>query len=97
VVLTPTNARQPATVHVGDLVQVRLPTSLRWTLDGVPTHLSPVGQGSVQDGTLNACVWTFRAVSQGTAALHYTGSAICEGAKPCAQFALAMDFTVNVS
>jgi hypothetical protein len=50
----------------------------------------------VQDGTLNVCAWTFRAVSAGTGALRFTGTAICEGAKPCAQFALAEDFTVNV-
>ena len=102
-VLTPaTPPDHTATVHTGDVVQVRLPTTRSWrylsdTSDssGAVTLLQPA---SVQDGTLGVCVWNFKAQSAGTATLSFAGSPICDqpGAV-CPQNILALSFTIVVS
>jgi hypothetical protein len=95
VVLTPQNAHQSASATVGDLVQVRLPATMHWSLQSTPAGLVVV-QAGVQDPSLNMCAWTFRAVVPATATLNFTATAICERAVPCAQLALAMTFDVVI-
>lgn len=103
VVLTPaTPPDHTATAHIGDVIQVRLPTTRSWrylnnTSDssGAVALLQPAG---VQDGTLGVCVWNFKALSAGTAALSFAGAPLCDqpGAV-CPQNILALDFTITVS
>jgi hypothetical protein len=95
VVLTPLNAHQSASATVGDLVQVRLPATMHWSLQSTPAGLVVV-QAGIQDPSLNMCAWTFRAVSATTTTITFTASAICERAVPCAQLALAMTFDVVI-
>jgi hypothetical protein len=97
VILTPHADNGTASAHVGDLVQVRLPMTLQWRLEGTPADMVMVTPSGVQDDALGMCVWTFRAVSAGTAQLDFAGTAVCERAVPCAQIAIAADFTVDIS
>ncbi|HST89872.1 MAG TPA: protease inhibitor I42 family protein [Ktedonobacterales bacterium] len=85
------------TAKVGDLIQVRLPTTQRWQLQQASASAVIVGQGGVRDGALNACVWSFRASASGQITLSFVGTALCDqpGA-PCPQYARLASYTVTV-
>lgn len=97
VVLNQAGIDVSARAHVGDLVQVRLPASLRWSYAGsapAGTLLQPAGY---EDLAAKACVWNFRPVSAGTLSLRFSGSGICDAKTKCPQFQLAAFYTVVVS
>lgn len=98
-ILTPTTPNRSGSAHVGDMVQVRLPTTSKWTFDssqptGAMTSTQPSG---VLIHSVNACVWSFQAATAATASLSFTGQAICEPGKPCPNYRIAMTFTVTIS
>ena len=96
-VLTPTSANHAGTAHVGDLIVVELPATSRWQLSPVASaSLQPDELQGVQDDSLHACIWSFRAQSAGTASLNFSGSAVCEGGQECPQFVIPLSFTVKV-
>jgi hypothetical protein len=83
--------------HVGDLIQVRLPVTQHWQLQKASASATIVGQGGVQDGTLNACVWSFRATAPGQITLSFVGTALCDQpGVPCPQYARLASYTVTV-
>ncbi len=98
-ILTPTTPDRAGNAHVGDMVQVRLPTSSKWTY--APTQsssaLSPTQPSGVLISSLNSCVWSFKAVSAGTQTLPFAGQPICKAGQPCADYRIAMTFSVTVS
>ena len=98
-ILTPTTPNRSGAAHVGDMVQVRLPTTTKWTFQSSqPTGMLTTTQPSgVLIHSVNACVWSFQAASAGTVSLPFIGQAICEPGKPCPNYRIAMTFTVTIS
>jgi hypothetical protein len=98
-ILTPTTPDRAGSAHVGDIVQVRLPTTSKWTYAPAQSAgaLSLTQPSGVLIHSLNACVWTFKAVAAGTQTLPFTGQAICKPGQPCADYRIAMTFSVAVS
>ena len=81
------------------MVQVRLPTSSKWTYEPGPTAsaLSEIQPSGVLIHALNACVWSFQASATGAESLSFIGQAICQPGQPCAAYRIAMTFSVSVS
>lgn len=96
--LTLTQKNSTGSLQVGELVQVRLPTTLHWALNNQPTHLTSVGEAGGQDTTLNVCYWTFRAQSAGTDTLNFSGTQPCDNVTTgCDQAIILQRFTITVS
>jgi len=96
--LTLTTSHSTGSVQVGQLAQVRLPTTDHWTLTGQPMRLTGVGEAGGQDTTLNVCYWTFRAVSAGTTTLYFSGAPPCDPpAVACSNLVVEQQFTITVS
>jgi hypothetical protein len=102
-VLTPATASHTSQAHLGDLVQVQLPTNMHWAYQsgasssgsgGSLQMLSPAG---LQDAQQDVCVWNFRAVSAGSATLTFQGMPLCDPNQPCTTTAQQLTFTVDVS
>jgi len=84
--------------HVGDLIQVRLPVTQHWQLQKASASAVIVGQGGLQDGALNACVWSFRATAAGRITLAFVGTALCDQpGVPCPQYARLATYIVTVN
>ena len=98
-ILTPATPNRSGAAHVGDMVQVRLPTTTKWSFTSAqPTGTLTATQPSgALIHSVNACVWSFHAAAAGTATLSFIGQALCEPGKPCPNYRLAMNFTVTVS
>jgi hypothetical protein len=98
-ILTPTTPNRAGSAHVGDIVQVRLPTTSKWTYAPAQSTgaLSPTQPSGVLIHSLNSCVWSFEAVATGTQTLPFSGQAICKPGQPCADYRIAMMFSVTVS
>lgn len=96
-VLTAKDANQESKVHVGDVIQVRLPATQRWTVekDGASTLelTQPVGYW---DARASACVWNFRGATVGTTTVRFVGMAICEPGQVCPAYAVVEEFPVTV-
>jgi hypothetical protein len=98
-ILTPTTPDRAGSAHVGDVVQVRLPTSSKWSYSPAQSSgaLSPTQPSGVLIRSLNSCVWSFKAVAAGTQTLPFSGQAICNPGQPCPNYRIAMTFSVTVS
>ncbi len=98
-VLTAATSGRTVTAHVGDTIQVRLPSSSRWSLQAAPSSavLAAVAPSAMYVPSLNACVWTFQAKASGSATLNYGGAPICKPGQACAAYRIAMDFSVKVA
>lgn len=98
-ILTPTTPDRAGSAHVGDIVQVRLPTSSKWSYSPAQSSgaLSPTQPSGVLIHSLDSCVWSFKAVADGTQTLAFTGQPICKPGQPCPDYRIAMTFTVTVS
>ncbi len=94
-ILTP--GQSSGSLHVGELAQVRLPTTEHWTLLSQPSLLASVATAGGQDNALNACFWTFRAQSAGGETLKFSGMAPCEQPGACSTAAVEQDFTITIS
>ncbi len=92
-----TDAAPSGGVHVGDLVQVRLPSTQHWTFDNHPGPLDLVQPAGAQDAQMNVCFWTFRARTTGSVTLYFTGTQPCEGpGTACSTATVPKSFTVSV-
>lgn len=91
-----TQSMTTATAHVGDLVQIQLPTTQHWTYQSDQSLLTLLQPAGVQDTQKNVCAWTFRAPSAGTTTLDFSGTAICDNL-PCPQYVRVVDFTITVA
>lgn len=98
-ILTPTTPDRAGSAHVGDIVQVRLPTSSKWSYGPAQSSgaLSPTQPSGVLIHSLNSCVWSFKAVADGAQTLSFTGQPICKPGQPCADYRIAMTFEVTIS
>jgi hypothetical protein len=98
-ILTPTTPDRAGSAHVGNMVQVRLPTSSKWSYGPAQSSgaLSPTQPSGVLIHSLNSCVWSFKAVANGGQTLSFTGQPICKPGQPCADYRIAMTFDVTIS
>ncbi|HEU4783151.1 MAG TPA: hypothetical protein VFS83_07425 [Ktedonobacterales bacterium] len=98
-ILTPTTPNRAGSAHVGDIVQVRLPTSSKWSYSPAQSSgaLSPTQPNGVLIHSLDSCVWTFNAAADGAQTLSFTGQPICKPGQPCADYRIAMTLSVTVS
>jgi len=98
-ILTPTTPDRAGSAHVGDIVQARLPTSSKWSYGPTQSSgaLSPTQPSGVLIHALNSCVWSFKAVADGTQTLTFTGQPICKAGQPCPDYRIAMTFSVAIS
>jgi hypothetical protein len=97
-VLTPLTLDHSASAHVGDMVQVRLPTTTKWTYDAaqVSGPLIPAQPSGVLVRAVSACVWTFKANAKGAELLTFEGQAICRAGQPCPNFRVKLAFSVSI-
>ena len=98
-ILTPTTPDRSGSAHIGDLAQVRLPTTTKWTFQSsAPVGTLAVAQPSgVLIHAVNACVWSFQATAAGTTSVSFIGQPLCEPGKPCPNYRIAMTFTITIS
>lgn len=98
-ILTPTTPDRSGSAHVGDLVQVRLPITSKWTYQSsAPAGtLAAARPSGVLIHAVNACVWSFQAAAVGTASLSFIGQPLCDPGKPCPNYRIAMSFTLTIS
>lgn len=94
----PEGMAEPIVAHVGDLLQVRLPSTQVWQLTSTPpadkvTVLQPAGY---ENAELAVCIWNVRAKGAGTVTLSFTGTANCEPSRPCPAYASRAVFTIEV-
>ena len=86
-----------SSAHVGDLIEVQLPVSQKWsgptTSQGVLELQSPYGYA---EPTLKMCIWQFVAKGSGTVHLNFTGRAICLAGQLCPQYVMSVPFIVVV-
>lgn len=82
---------------VGELVQLRVPDTMRWTLGKTSIGLDIVPPEGLQDRVTNDCIWSFRTTSAGTAAIELTGEPLCEPNVACPQYLVVEDFTIVVT
>lgn len=76
----PSSPDPAATIAVGALAQVRLPTSLHWILSSTMPETAPLQPAGFEDTALHACVWSFRPRVAGTLQLEFTGNPTCDPA-----------------
>lgn len=91
-----TSQARAGTVQTGELVQVRLPTTMRWTLSGSAATAGMLQPAGFADATLSVCVWNFRPLIPGIFTLTFAGAPICSPGAPCPQYELDVNFTVTV-
>lgn len=91
-----TNQAKSGEAHVGDLIQVQVPATQRWNEVKASSNLALQQPAGVQDGTKNVCVWTYRALSAGSATVNLTGGALCEPNQACPAYAVLADFSISI-
>lgn len=96
-VLTIKDASHESRAHVGEVIQVRLPATQRWTLgkggEGGLMLLQPAGYW---DERLSTCVWNFKADKAGATTVRFVGTAICEPEQMCPAYAVDEEFSIAV-
>lgn len=99
VVQQSTAMEQQVTARQGQALVVHLKPELRWTLNVQdPSHaLLASTPNGWYDAGLNACVWRFSVVSQGTATLTFSGTVICQPGTVCPHVVLEQDVTISAS
>lgn len=98
-ILTPNTPGRAGSAHVGDMAQVRLPTTSKWSYAPAQSSgaLSLTSPSGVLIHSLDSCVWSFKAVADGTQTLSFTGQPICKPGQSCPDYRIAMTFDVTVS
>ncbi|WIG58463.1 MAG: hypothetical protein OJF49_001209 [Ktedonobacterales bacterium] len=82
--------------HVGDLIQLQLPTTQHWMPGTVSASLETLEPAGIQDDQHGICVWNYRALSAGTASINFTATARCEPPLMCPQYVAETLFTVQI-
>jgi hypothetical protein len=83
--------------HVGDIIQVRLPTTNRWNLSTVTEGLTLLSPSAALDTGHGVCFWNFKAASAGDARIDFVGGALCARGQACPAYARLASFVVHVS
>ncbi len=91
-----TNQRKSGNAHVGDLIQVQVPATYRWTHIDASSNLALQQPAGIQDSSRNVCVWTYRALGAGAASVSLVGGALCEPMQPCPAYAVAANFMISI-
>ena len=90
-------ANAPVIAHVGQVVEIQLPSALSWTgptSSGGGLQLqTPAGYLSATQGM---CIWRFKALSVGTTHLTFFARPICKQGQLCPQYVVAVSFTIEV-
>jgi hypothetical protein len=91
-------ARDPTTgaVRTGELVQVQLTSTNRWSFDNGAAEAGLLAPAGYEDSYHNVCVWNFRPQVATTLLLTFTGTALCTGKGACPQYAYRETFSVQV-
>lgn len=96
--LTLTQSDATGSMRVGEFAQVRLPSTLHWTLTTPSNLLDSVGPAGGQDLALGACYWTFRAQLAGSATLAFSGVVPCDPSTgACSNAITRQTFAITVS
>lgn len=100
IVLTVKNSQKTTQAHVGDVIEVQLAATMRWsTLTDVATSpvLTPLQpQGGMDDST-QTCRWVFAVKAPGAVTLTFIGVFNCEPNVPCPAIAEDEEFTIQAS
>lgn len=84
------------TIHPGELIQVRLPATTRWSFHNADTQAGLLQPAGYEDHQHNVCVWNFRPRSTTSLSLTFTGTALCTGKGLCPQYVFRETFSVQV-
>lgn len=97
VLIKPSQANSTITVHVGDVIEVRLPFGHKWSgptaSQGQLELQAPSGYASNAN---SVCVWRFVAKGTGTTQLSFTSQALCKPGELCPQYIMSVPFTIDV-
>jgi|SRR5579884_831849 len=93
----PAQSTAVASAHVGDIIQVRVGITSRWTLRDASANLQKLDPQGGQDQQLNVCFWNFKATAAGDATISYTVAPNCDKGVPCPMWIRDVTFTVHVS
>jgi hypothetical protein len=100
IVLTVKNSQKTTQAHVGDVIEVQLAATMRWsTLTDVATSpvLTPLQpQGGMDDST-QTCRWDYAVKAPGTATLTFIGVFNCEPNTVCPAIAEDEEFSIQAS
>lgn len=88
---------QMGSVSAGQLVQVRLPATTRWSFHGAAAAAGLLQPSGYVDRQHNVCVWNFRPPAAASLTLSFNGMALCTGKGPCPQFVVVQTFSVQVA
>lgn len=100
IVLTVKNSQKTTPAHVGDVIEVQLAATMRWstlkdvTTGGVLTPLQP--QGGMDDST-QTCRWVYAVKAPGAVTLTFIGVFNCEPNTVCPAIAEDEEFTIQAS
>jgi len=97
VVLTLAEANRPHTIADGQILEIRLPDTMSWSLVSfTPGPLQLEQPAGFTDLATHTCVWRFQAVARGTTTLSYNGRPICKPGQMCPMFIMAARFPITV-
>jgi predicted secreted protein len=84
---------------VGQIVQMRVAAEYRWSLAEPTASLATQINGDYDEhaGVCFWILWTFRAVSPGSASITVTGANLCEPQQACPGLVCSENFTVEIA
>ncbi len=88
---------QAVTVYIGQIIEVRLPTTIYWAL--APHDVDIVADAppqSLLDVTDQVCVWRFVAKQIGTTPLNFSGGLVCAPDQACPAIAAIKQYAITV-
>ena len=101
IVLTVKNSHQTTKAHVGDVIEIALPSGMNWNAPGMGPNspnstLTPLQPQGGMDEQSQTCRWVYEAHAKGTVTLAYTGVLRCESGMGCPAIAEDEAFTIQV-
>ena len=101
IVLTVKNSHQTTKAHVGDVIEIALPSGMNWNAPGMGPNspnstLTPLQPQGGMDEHSQTCRWVYQAHAKGMVTLTYTGVLRCESGTGCPAIAEDEAFTIQV-
>ena len=90
-------APKEGSAHLGDIIQVQLPVTQRWSNPRISGGVSLLAPAGVHDNARNVCFWNFKATSKGDATIAFVGGALCAPNRPCPLYAIPESYLVHVA
>ena len=99
IVLTVENSHQVTQARPGDVIEVRLPSRMRWTAPnvGASAVLTQLQSPAGVDSATQTCHWLYAVKAAGAAKLDFVGIFACESNAPCPKLAEDEEFSIQVS